>query len=83
MSDIDVERGLYPICENFKAYVEGNFNLRRAKMPYGSSLSIHIGLLGHIVEYLKQWTPNERGLLSRRATARLGTDENLVVKRKL
>ncbi len=64
-------------CAYVKAYVGGSFNLRRAKMLYGSSLS-RIRLLGHIVEYLKQWTPNERGLLF---ATRNGTpwDANLVV----
>ena len=33
-------------------------------MLYGSSLS-RIRLLGHIVEYLKQWTPNETGVALR------------------
>jgi hypothetical protein len=49
-------------------------------MRYGPSLSHR--LLAHIVEYLKRWKPNERGLLF---ATRNGTpwDANLVVKRKL
>jgi integrase len=49
-------------------------------MRHGPSLSHR--LLAHIVEYLKRWKPNERGLLF---ATRNGTpwDANLVVKRKL
>ena len=48
----------------------------------GTDFALSPRFLAHIVEYLKRWKPNERGLLF---ATRNGTpwDANLVVKRKL
>jgi integrase len=78
VGDIDVECGL--LCVRQSVW-RGRFQSPKSENAVRTFALSH-RLLAHIVEYLKRWTPNERGLLF---ATRNGTpwDANLVVKRKL
>jgi integrase len=77
-SDFDVERGLVSIRQSvWRGEVQSPKSENAIRC-----FALSRRLLAHIVEYLKRWTPNDRGLLF---VTRNGTpwDANLLVKRKL
>jgi integrase len=78
VSDFDLERGLVSVRQTVW---RGKFQSPKSENAI-RSFALSPRLLAHIVDFLKRWKPNERGLLF---TTRNGTpwDANLLVKRKL
>ena len=78
LTDFDLERGLVSVRQSVW---RGKFQSPKSENAI-RSFALFSRLLAHIVDFLKRWKPNERGLLF---TTRNGTpwDANLLVKRKL
>jgi integrase len=78
VSDFDLERGLVSVRQSVW---RGKFQSPKSENAI-RSFALSPRLLAHIVDFLKRWKPNERGLLF---ATRNGTpwDANLLVKRKL
>ena len=78
VSDFDFDRGLVSVGQSVW---RGKFQSPKSENAV-RRFTLSRGLLGHVANYLKQWRPNERGLLF---VSRYGSpwDANLVVKRKL
>lgn len=78
VSDFDLKRGLVSVRQSVW---RGKFQSPKSENAI-RSFALSPRLLAHIVDFLKRWKSNERGLLF---TSRNGTpwDANLLVKRKL
>jgi integrase len=78
VSDFDLERGLVSIRQSVW---RGKFQSPKSENAI-RSFALSPRLLAHIIDFLKRWKPNERGLLF---ATRNGTpwDANLLVKRQL
>jgi integrase len=78
VSDFDLVRGLVSVRQSVW---RGKFQSPKSENAM-RSFALSPRLLAHIVDFLKRWKPNERGLLF---ATRHGTpwDANLLVKRKL
>lgn len=78
VEDFDFNLGLVSVC---RSVWRGKFQSPKSENAL-RCFAVSAHLLAHIVDYLKRWTPNERGLLF---ATRNGTpwDANLLVKRRL